>query len=580
MTVRAPGRSPSRDRASSTAAASSARTTVISLTAIPLSLAVTALVFQWLGQSINVMTLGGLAIAIGELVDDAVVDVENILRRLKEKAARGEAYSVRQTVIAASLEVRTAIVYATLIIALVFVPLFALPGIEGRLFVPLGIAYIVAILASLAVSVLVTPVLSSLLLPALVKEAHGETRLVIWLKGHYRRTLEAVLASPKGLVAGAAVAVVLAVLYVGCLLLRRPLRGLLPSLAVVFAVSLLAQIVAKIPAVSYYGFESVFFSVLFGLVIRNVWRVPAWMKPAIQGEFFIKIGVVCLGATILFSDVMKSGVFGLVQACLVVAVVWFFAYWVSRRMKVDERTAMILSSGVSICGVSACITAARVAGGDDRKLSYIVSLVLIVVVPMIYLMPWLAHVILPHIFDDPHVVQEVAGAWIGGTIDTTSGVAASSMIVGEVANQHAVIIKAAQNVLIGVVAFFIALYLSTRRGDKAGQAPSLGIVWEKFPKFIIGFVAASLVFSLLQGNGLFTADAKGKLAEPGVAKMFSTVFFSLAFVCVGLDTRLKDIVSRENRNLLWAFLAAQAFNIVVTLLIALVLFGVLKPMLA
>ena len=374
-------------------------------------------------------------------------------------------------------------------------------------------------------------------------------------------------------------AIVLAVLYVGCLLLRRPLKGLLPSLVVVFAVSLLAQVVAKIPAVSYYGFESVFFSVLFGLLIRNVWRVPAWMKPAIQGEFFIKIGVVCLGATILFSDVMKSGVFGLVQACLVVAVVWFFAFWLSRRMKVDERSAMILSSGVSICGVSACITAARVAGGDDKKLSYIVSLVLIVVVPMIYLMPWLANLILPHLFA-PEVAEEVAGAWIGGTIDTTSGVAASSMIVGEVANQHAVIIKAAQNVLIGVVAFFIALYLSTRRGEKGAQAPSLGIVWEKFPKFIIGFVAASLVFSILQSNGLFTADVKGKLAEPGVAKMFSTVFFSLAFVCVGLDTRLKEIVSKENRNALWAFLAAQTFNIVVTLVIALVLFGVLKPMLA
>ena len=190
-------------------------------------------------------------------------------------------------------------------------------------------------------------------------------------------------------------AIVLVVLYAGCLMLRRPLRGLLASLVVVFAVSLLAQIVAKIPSVSYYGFESVFFSVLFGLLIRNVWHVPAWLKPAIQGEFYIKIGVVCLGATILFSDVMKSGVFGLVQACLVVAVVWFFAFRLSRRMKVDERSAMILSSGVSICGVSACITAARVAGGDDRKLSYIVSLVLIVVVPMIYLMPWLAHVILP-----------------------------------------------------------------------------------------------------------------------------------------------------------------------------------------
>lgn len=397
------------------------------------------------------------------------------------------------------------------------------------------------------------------------------------------RSLPAVPATLVGSVAWYNIAllflIVLVVLYVGSLLLRRPVRGLLPSLVVVFAVSLVAQVVAKIPVVAKYGFESVFFSVLFGLLIRNLWRLPDWMKPAVQGEFFIKIGVVCLGATILIGDVMKSGVFGLVQACLVVALVWFFAFRFSRCRGVDERSAMILSSGVSICGVSACITAARVAGGDDRKLSYIVSLVLIVVVPMIYLMPWLAGLILPHLFE-PSVAQEVAGAWIGGTIDTTSGVVASSEMIGDAANRQAVIIKAAQNVLIGVVAFFIALYLSTRRGEKGAQAPSLGIVWEKFPKFIIGFVAASLVFSILQSNGLFTADAKGKLAEPGVAKMFSTVFFSLAFVCVGLDTRLKEIVSKENRNALWAFLAAQTFNIVVTLVIALVLFGVLKPMLA
>ncbi len=373
--------------------------------------------------------------------------------------------------------------------------------------------------------------------------------------------------------------IVLAVLYAGCLLLRRPLKGLLPSLVVVFALSLLAQVVAKIPRVAYYGFESVFFSVILGLAVRNFFRVPEWMKPAIQGEFFIKIGVVCLGATILFSDVMKSGVVGLVQACLVVAVVWFFAFWISRRLGVDERTAMVLSSGVSICGVSACITAARVAGSDDRKLSYIVSLVLIVVVPMIYLMPWLARTLLPLLFDDPQTVQEVAGAWIGGTIDTTSGVAASSTIVGETANQHAVIIKAAQNVLIGVVAFFIALYLSTRSEGGASQRPSLGIVWEKFPKFILGFVAASLVFSLCQSNDLFTLNAKGKLAEPAVAKMFSSVFFSLAFVCIGLDTRLKEIVSKENRNALRAFLAAQCFNIVVTFVVAVLLFGFVKPLL-
>ena len=371
--------------------------------------------------------------------------------------------------------------------------------------------------------------------------------------------------------------IVLAVLYAGCAVMRRPLRGMLPSLVAVFALSLLAQVVAKIPVVKAYGFESVFFSVIFGLAVRNLWHVPQWMKPAIQGEFFIKIGVVCLGATILFSDVMKSGIFGLVQACLVVAVVWMFAFRTARRMGVDERSAMILSSGVSICGVSACITAARVAGGDDRKLSYIVSLVLIVVVPMIYLMPWLAGLVLPRMFE-PAVAQEVAGAWIGGTIDTTSGVVASSEMVGREALSHAVIIKGAQNVLIGVVAFFIALYLSARSEGGRTQRPSLGVVWEKFPKFIIGFVGASLLFSLMQSGGLLTADAKGKLMEPAVAKMFSTLFFSLAFVCIGLDTRLKDIVSKENRNLLRAFLAAQTFNIVVTFAIACCLFGLLKPM--
>ena len=371
--------------------------------------------------------------------------------------------------------------------------------------------------------------------------------------------------------------IVLIVLYAGCALMKRPLHGMLPSLIVVFAVSLLAQVVAKIPVIKEYGFESVFFSVIFGLLIRNLWHVPDWMKPAIQGEFFIKIGVVCLGATILFSDVMKSGIFGLVQACLVVAAVWFFAFWISRRKGVDERSAMILSSGVSICGVSACITAARVAGGDDKKLSYIVSLVLIIVVPMIYLMPWLAGLILPHLFE-PAVAQEVAGAWIGGTVDTTSGVVASSEMVGKEALSHAVIIKGAQNVLIGGVAFFIALYLSARSKTGTSQKPSLGVVWEKFPKFILGFIAASLVFSLLQSNGNFVPDAKGKLIEPGVAKMFSTLFFSLAFVCIGLDTRLKEIISKENRNLLKAFLTAQTFNIIVTFVIACCLFGILKPL--
>jgi len=160
----------------------SARTTLISLVAIPLSLAVTALVFRLLDQSINVMTLGGLAIAIGELVDDAVVDVENILRRIKENRLLSQPRPVLSVVRQASVEVRSGIVYATVIVVLVFVPLFALPGIEGRLFAPLGIAYIVSILASMAVSMTVTPVLCSYLLPQMKEMAHGDSPLVKWLK--------------------------------------------------------------------------------------------------------------------------------------------------------------------------------------------------------------------------------------------------------------------------------------------------------------------------------------------------------------------------------------------------------------
>jgi len=158
----------------------SARTTLISLVAIPLSLAVTALAFHLLGQSINVMTLGGLAIAIGELVDDAVVDVENILRRLKERDSAK--HSVLETIGQASSEVRSGIVYATVIVVLVFIPLFALPGIEGRLFAPLGIAYIASILASMLVSMTVTPVLASYLLPRMKRLHRGDSPIVRRLK--------------------------------------------------------------------------------------------------------------------------------------------------------------------------------------------------------------------------------------------------------------------------------------------------------------------------------------------------------------------------------------------------------------
>ena len=406
------------------------------------------------------------------------------------------------------------------------------------------------------------------------------------LAGEYP-TIKSVIAIPSTLATadawigvGALFMIALVVLYIGNSLLSRPLKGLFWSFVVVFALSLLAQLIAKIPSVKYYGFEAVFFSVIFGLIVRNCIRIPEWLKPAIQGEFFIKIGVVCLGATILFRDFVTSGVAGILQACIVVSGVWMFAFWLSRRAAVEERAAMTLASGVTICGVSACIATGGVTKVQERYLSYIISVVLIVAVPMIYLMPLLAKWIVPLLTEDVAVQSEIMGAWIGGTIDTTSGVAAASEMVGDEANKTAMIVKATQNVLIGVVAFCIATYLASKGGNGRLHRPSVRLVWEKFPKFVVGFIVASLVFSLLQSNHIFPDWEAKKLAETSIAKTFSTFFFSLAFVCIGMDTRLKDIVSRENRNILYAFLGAQCFNIVVTLLVAWLMFGVVKPALA
>lgn len=184
------------------------RTTLISLMAIPVSLLATALVFRYFGLSINTMTLGGLAIAIGELVDDAVVGVENVLRRLKLNRSAAQPRPVAEVIVAATLEVRSAIVYATVIIVLVFVPLFVLPGIEGRLFTPLGVAYIVSILASMIVSVTLTPVMAYYLLPRMKQLHAGDSPLVVWLKRWDARLLHWSFGHARGLLASALVVVV------------------------------------------------------------------------------------------------------------------------------------------------------------------------------------------------------------------------------------------------------------------------------------------------------------------------------------------------------------------------------------
>lgn len=200
------------------------RSTFITLTAIPLSFVLTALTFKFFGLSVNTMTLGGLAIAIGELVDDAIVDVENVFRRLKEAKQSGEKFNPLKVIYLASSEVRNSIVISTIIVVLVFVPLFFLSGIEGRLFIPLGIAYIVSLIASLIVSLTVTPVLCSYLLPKakIIEEKDG--KLVSFLKSFEAKLLDKILDKPKPVIA------LTTLLFIGSLsLLPLMGRNFLPS---------------------------------------------------------------------------------------------------------------------------------------------------------------------------------------------------------------------------------------------------------------------------------------------------------------------------------------------------------------
>ncbi|MGI6047263.1 MAG: YeiH family protein [Petrimonas sp.] len=345
--------------------------------------------------------------------------------------------------------------------------------------------------------------------------------------------------------------------YLGYLFMgNKDKGGFFLSFIVIYALVLLANWITDIAFVKKMGLESVFFSVLIGLTVRNTIGLPKWMEPAVRSEYYIKAGLVILGSSILFGEIMRAGSLGMVQAIIVVLSVWYFSFWVSRKMGIDSEMSMMLSSSVSICGVSAAIATCGAIKGDPKKLSFIVSLVLIVAIPMMYLLPFIAKWI--------GLSEQVAGAWLGGTIDTTAAVVASGKFIGETAEQYSVIIKSAQNVLLGVAAFAISIYWSYK-GVHSNIRPSGSVLWERFPKFVLGFLIASLIFSFA-----FEPSTGKSLSK--IAQQSRGLLFSLAFVCIGLETSFKDIFKKENSKYIWSFLIAQGFNIVLTLVVAWLLF--------
>jgi uncharacterized integral membrane protein (TIGR00698 family) len=328
---------------------------------------------------------------------------------------------------------------------------------------------------------------------------------------------------------------------------------------VIYLLTVIALLLAGNKELKGLNLEAVIFSLAIGLLISNTIELPAWFREALSTELFVKIGLVLLGTSIIFSDILKAGSLGLVQALVVVFSVWYFAFWLCKKFKIDDELALMISSAVSICGVSAAIATAGAIKGDPKKLSYVISLVLITAIPMMIFMPYIAVWL--------GLSQEVTGAWLGGSIDTTGAVVASGTLVGETALKISTIVKFSQNVLLGVAAFAISIYWTYRKpSDNAVvDKPTLRVLWDRFPKFVIGFVAASVLFSF------FLTPERVSGVKEGL-KSIQTLWFVLAFTSIGLETKFKDLFNSGNQKPLYAFLIAQTFNIIVTLILAYLLF--------
>lgn len=346
----------------------------------------------------------------------------------------------------------------------------------------------------------------------------------------------------------------------GNLLMGKSVANVVKGFPIVFLLTVVALFISGNSFLKDIGLEAVIFSLLTGLLIGNFFTLPTWLKNSLNAELFVKIGLVLLGTSVIFSDILEAGTLGLVQSLIVVLSVWYFAYWLCRKLKVDDELTMMISSAVSICGVSAAIATSGAIKGDSKKLSYVVSMVLITAIPMMLGMPYLAKVL--------GLSQEVTGAWLGGSIDTSGAVVASGSLVGDRALEISTIVKFSQNVLLGVAALAISIYWTYRGSPKGGtvEKPSLKIIWERFPKFVIGFIAASVLFSFF-----LEADTVDNIK--GGIKEIQGVWFALAFTSIGLETNFKDLFGNNNLKPFFAFVVAQAFNILVTLIIAFWLFG-------
>lgn len=360
----------------------------------------------------------------------------------------------------------------------------------------------------------------------------------------------------------------------GGTMLGRPTKKLLLGVSTTALLAFLAYVLSGQEVIKYYNLEFALWALLIGLAISNTIGTPQWLRSAAMTEFYIKTGLVMLGAEILFGQLVALGAPGICVAWVVTPIVLITTFWFGQRvLKMESATLnMVISADMSVCGVSAAIATSAACRAKKEELSLAVGMSLSFTVVMMIVMPWLIRQI--------GLSDVVGGAWMGGTIDSTGAVVAAGAMLGDTARDVAATVKMIQNILIGVVAFFVAWYWVRFRGeptaDAATDRPGIGEVWKRFPKFILGFVAASVFFSIL---GQFSANTDAiAQATISVSKTLRGWLFCIAFVCIGLETHFATLARyMKGGKPLLLYLAGQTFNLFLTLLMAWLAFEVLFP---
>ena len=333
------------------------------------------------------------------------------------------------------------------------------------------------------------------------------------------------------------------------------IKEYLPAFATLFVLAIVVRLISAEFTLNRY-LEWAFWALIVGLLISNTVGVPTWLRPAIRTEFYIKTGLVVMGFSVLFSNIAKFGLYGLGIAWGVTPIVIIFMWWFGTKvLKIDNKPLVItIASATSVCGTSAAIATGAAAGARKNDLGIAISISIIFTILMM--------VFEPVIIKAVGMNELMGGALIGGTVDSTGAVVLAGNALGPEGEQAAVLVKSIQNILIGFIAFFVALFFATRVEKNSDKRVGAGEIWTRFPKFIIGFFVASIVASFIIQPVAGSADVK---AINAVLDQYKNWAFVLAFTSIGLDTNFREIGKQlHGGKVLWLYVVGQIFNIILT----------------